>query len=76
MGLNFKKSARAEKRFTRSQSINNISSKPITQKASQQLKMNEALVYGAADANKKFTDIGDAVSVGFKDATPEPTAAD
>ena len=49
---------------------------PITQKSSSPLKMNEALVAGAADVNKKFTDIGAAVSDGFKDAAPEPAAAD
>jgi len=49
---------------------------PITSKSSSPLKINEALVSGAADVNKKFTDIGAAVSEGFKDATPEPTAAD
>ena len=49
---------------------------PITQKSSSPLKMNEALVAGAADVNKKFTDIGAAVSEGFKDASPEPMAAD
>ena len=76
MGLNFRKSARAEKRFTKPQSMNNISSKPITQRASSPLKINEALVAGAADVNKKFTDIGAAVSEGFKDAAPEPIAAD
>ncbi len=76
MGLNFKGSARAEKRFVKPQSINNINSKPITQRASSPLKINEALVSGAADVNKKFTDIGAAVSEGFKDATPEPTAVD
>ena len=76
MGLNFKGSARAEKRFVKAQSINNINSKPITQRASSPLKINEALVAGAADVNKKFTDIGAAVSEGFKDAAPEPIAAD
>ena len=76
MGLNFKGSARAEKRFAKPQSINNINSKPITQRASSPLKMNEALVAGAADVNKKFTDIGAAVSEGFKDAAPQPIAAD
>ena len=49
---------------------------PITRKSSSPLKMNETLVYGAADVNKKFTDIGAAVSEGFKNATPEPKAAD
>lgn len=76
MGLNFKGSARAEKRFAKSQSIKSINSKPITHRVSSPLKMNEALVAGAADVNKKFTDIGAAVSDGFKDASPEPMAAD
>ena len=49
---------------------------PITQKSSSPLKMNEALVAGAADVNKKFTDIGAAVSEGFKNASPEPMVAD
>ena len=70
--------ARAEKRFARLRKQNEgaVSSTPITQKSSSPLKMNEALVAGAADVNKKFTDIGAAVSDGFKDASPEPAAAD
>ena len=70
--------ARAEKRFARLRKQNEgaVSSTPITQKSSSPLKMNEALVAGAADVNKKFTDIGAAVSDGFKDAAPEPAAAD
>ena len=70
--------ARAEKRFARLRKQNEgaVSSTPITQKSSSPLKMNEALVAGAADVNKKFTDIGAAVSDGFKGATPEPAAAD
>ena len=70
--------ARAEKRFARLRKQNEgaVSSTPITQKSSSPLKMNEALVAGAADVNKKFTDIGAAVSDGFKDASPEPMAAD
>ncbi len=70
--------ARAEKRFAklRKQNEGAVSSTPITQKSSSPLKMNEALVAGAADVNKKFTDIGAAVSEGFKNASPEPMAAD
>ena len=49
---------------------------PITRKSSSPLKMNEALVLGAADASKKFVDIGAAVDEGFKNANPEPKAAD
>ena len=49
---------------------------PITRKSSSPLKINETLVYGAADVNKKFTDIGAAVSEGFKNANPEPKATD
>jgi hypothetical protein len=48
---------------------------PITSKSSSPLKMNMALVDGAANVNKKFTDIGAAISDGFKDADPEPAAA-
>ena len=48
---------------------------PITRKSSSPLKINETLVYGAADVNKKFTDIGAAVSEGFKSAMP-PKATD
>ena len=70
--------ARAEKRFARLRKQNEgaVSSTPITQKSSSPLKMNEALVAGAADVNKKFTDIGAAVSEGFKNASPEPMVAD
>ncbi len=70
--------ARAEKRFAklRKQNEGAVSSTPITQKSSSPLKMNEALVAGAADVNKKFTDIGAAVSEGFKNTSPEPMAAD
>lgn len=70
--------ARAEKRFARLRKQNEgaVSSTPITRKSSSPLKINEALVAGAADVNKKFTDIGAAVSDGFKDASPEPMAAD
>lgn len=50
-------------------------SRPITQKSRSPLKINETLVYGAADVNKKFTDIGAAVSEGFKSAMP-PKATD
>lgn len=49
---------------------------PITRKSSSPLKINTALVDGAANVNKKFTDIGAAVSDGFKDSSPEPAAAD
>ena len=49
---------------------------PITRKSSSPLKINEALVLGAADAGKKFVDIGAAVAEGFKNANPEPKAAD
>jgi len=49
---------------------------PITRKSSSPLKMNEALVLGAADTGKKFVDIGAAVAEGFKNARPEPKAAD
>jgi len=51
-------------------------SRPITQKSRSPLKINESLVAGAANVNKKFTDIGAAVSDGFKDSSPEPVAAD
>ena len=69
--------ARAEKRFAklRKQNEGAVSSTPITRKSSSPLKINETLVYGAADVNKKFTDIGAAVSEGFKSAMP-PKAAD
>ena len=50
-------------------------SRPITDKSRSPLKINMALVDGAANTNKKFTDIGAAVADGFKDAAPEPTAA-
>ena len=50
-------------------------SRPITDKSRSPLKINIALVDGAANTNKKFTDIGAAVADGFKDATPEPAAA-
>ena len=50
-------------------------SRPITDKSRSPLKINMALVDGAANTNKKFTDIGAAVADGFKDATPEPKAA-
>jgi hypothetical protein len=51
-------------------------SRPITDKSRSPLKINMALVDGAANTNKKFTDIGAAVSAGFKDVDPEPKAAD
>jgi hypothetical protein len=50
-------------------------SRPITDKSRSPLKINMALVDGAAITNKKFTDIGAAVADGFKDAAPEPKAA-
>jgi|TARA_R110000824_G_scaffold369000_1_gene558396 hypothetical protein len=50
-------------------------SRPITDKSRSPLKINMALVDGAANTNKKFTDIGAAVADGFKDAAPEPKAA-
>ena len=50
-------------------------SRPITDKSRSPLKINTALVDGAANTNKKFTDIRAAVADGFKDATPEPAAA-
>ena len=50
-------------------------SRPITDKSRSPLKINMALVDGAAITSKKFTDIGAAVADGFKDAAPEPTAA-
>jgi hypothetical protein len=50
-------------------------SRPITQKSRSPLKINATLVAGAADINKKFTDIGAAVADGFKILQPEPTAA-
>lgn len=49
---------------------------PITRKSNSPLKMNMALVDGAARSAKKFTDVGAAVADGFKDITPEPAAAD
>ena len=55
---------------------NLANSLPITRKSSSPLKMNEALVLGAADAGKKFVDIGAAISEGFKNANPEPKVAD
>lgn len=69
--------ARAEKRFAKLHSQNKgyISSTPITRKSSSPLKINATLVAGAADVNKKFTDIGAAVADGFKILEPEPTAA-
>ena len=48
---------------------------PITRKSSSPLKINMALVDGAARSAKKFTDIGAAVADGFKTLEPEPTAA-
>jgi len=51
-------------------------SRPITDKSRSPLKINMALVDGAANTNKKFTDIKAAVSAGFKDVDPEPKAAD
>ena len=51
-------------------------SRPITDKSRSPLKINMALIDGAANTNKKFTDIGAAVSAGFKDVDPEPKAAD
>jgi hypothetical protein len=51
-------------------------SRPITDKSRSPLKINMALVDGAANTNKKFTDIGAAVADGFKDVDQEPTAAD
>ena len=49
---------------------------PITRKSSSPLKINMALVDGAARSAKKFTDIGAAVADGFKTLEPEATAAD
>ena len=48
---------------------------PITRKSSSPLKINVALVDGAATSAKKFTDIGAAVADGFKTLEPEPIVA-
>jgi len=48
---------------------------PITRKSSSPLKINMALVDGAATSAKKFTDIGAAVADGFKTLEPEPIVA-
>jgi len=49
---------------------------PITRKSSSPLKINMALVDGAARSAKKFTDIGAAVADGFKTLEPEPKVVD
>ena len=48
---------------------------PITRKSSSPLKINMALVDGAATSAKKFTDIGAAVADGFKTLEPKPIVA-
>lgn len=49
---------------------------PITRKSSSPLKMNQALVDGAADTGKKFVDAGGSFAEGFARATKEPKAED
>ena len=49
---------------------------PITRKSSSPLKMNEALVAGAAETGKKFVDVGTSFAEGFDKANKEPEAAD
>ena len=49
---------------------------PITRKSSSPLKMNEALVAGAADTGKKFVDAGASFAEGFAQASKEPEAED
>jgi len=49
---------------------------PITRKSSSPLKINMALVDGAARSAKKFTDIGAAIADGFKTLKPEPISTD
>ena len=72
--------ARAEKRFGNITSpINgssNRSTNPITNKAKgSPLKINKALVKGAALTGKKFVDVGEAVGAAFEEE-PEPAAVD
>lgn len=50
-------------------------SSPITKRCGSPLKINMALVDGAAVSAKKFTDVGAAVADGFKTLEPEPIAA-
>jgi len=50
---------------------------PITQKAkSSPMKMNEALVAGAATTGKKFVDVSAEVGKAFKQYEPKPVAVD
>ena len=50
-----------------------MKSKPITQKAkSSPFKINEALIRGAAEASKKFTDIGEAFTSGLDNGGGKP----
>tara|TARA_B100000768_G_scaffold102424_1_gene95334 strand:+ start:252 stop:779 length:528 start_codon:yes stop_codon:yes gene_type:complete len=49
---------------------------PITRKSSSPLKMNQALVDGAADTGKKFLDHGASFAKGFNKSAKEPEAAD
>lgn len=49
---------------------------PITRRSSSPLKMNEALVSGAADTGKKFVDAGSSFADGFAQSVKEPKAED
>jgi hypothetical protein len=67
--------AKAEKRFPKGKSIP-VKSSPITQKSKgSPLKMNDALVQGAALTGKKFVDIGKEVGKAFEEEE-EPAVVD
>jgi len=67
--------AAAEKRFSKPLSIK-VSTNPVTQRAKPSpLKINNALVQGAALTGKKFNDISDAIGDAFKPLV-EPKVVD